>query len=151
MHGPKLVSSVLQKQYARLEVHILAQPFILLTVIQRSGALNSVSEPIRGFTLSTAPHEVDTNNNSVSFGAVQTRLTTGKDRGNSITLSDGTHVALGIPGATEKSTTGNRYADIPLQRAATPFEAAATVLAVVSPLMSYVDGQTIEVTGGKWI
>ncbi|KAK5449795.1 hypothetical protein LTS15_008367 [Exophiala xenobiotica] len=88
---------------------------------------------------------------AVSFGAVQTRLTTGKDKGNSITLSDGTHVALGIPGATEKSSTGNRYADIPLQRAATPFEAAATVLAVVSPLMSYVDGQTIEVTGGKWI
>lgn len=90
-------------------------------------------------------------NNRVSFGAVQTRLTTGKDKGNSITLSDGTEVALGIPGATEKSSTGNRYADIPLQRAATPFEAAATVLAIVSPLMSYVDGQTIEVTGGKWI
>ncbi|KAK6365664.1 putative secondary metabolism biosynthetic enzyme [Exophiala oligosperma] len=88
---------------------------------------------------------------AVSFGAVQTRLTTGKDKGNSITLSDGTEVALGIPGATEKSSTGNRYADIPLQRAATPFEAAATVLAIVSPLMSYVDGQTIEVTGGKWI
>lgn len=66
-------------------------------------------------------------------------------------LSDGTKVALGIPGATEKSASGNRYSDIPLQRAATPAEAAATVLAVASPLMSYVTGQTIEVTGGKWI
>ncbi|OQU95824.1 hypothetical protein CLAIMM_01991 [Cladophialophora immunda] len=89
--------------------------------------------------------------NTVSFGAVQTRLSTGKEKGNSITLADGTNVALGIPGATEKSATGQRYAHIPLQRAATPHEAAGAVLAVVSPLMSYVDGQTIEVTGGGWL
>ncbi|KIX05589.1 uncharacterized protein Z518_06461 [Rhinocladiella mackenziei CBS 650.93] len=89
--------------------------------------------------------------NTVSFGHIETRLTTGKEKGHTMTLSDGTQVALGIPGATQKSATGNRYADIPLQRAATPFEAAGAVLAVVSPLMSYVDGQTIEVTGGRWI
>jgi len=66
-------------------------------------------------------------------------------------MADGTKVALGIPGANAKSERGNRYADIPLQRAASATEAASTVLAVVSPLMSYVTGQTIEVTGGKWI
>ncbi|KIW87605.1 uncharacterized protein Z519_11930 [Cladophialophora bantiana CBS 173.52] len=87
----------------------------------------------------------------VSFGHIETRLTTGREKGHTMTLSDGTQVALGIPGATQKSATGERYADIPLQRAATPFEAAGAVLAVVSPLMSYVDGQTIEVTGGRWI
>ncbi|EXJ74641.1 3-oxoacyl-[acyl-carrier protein] reductase [Cladophialophora psammophila CBS 110553] len=89
--------------------------------------------------------------NTVSFGHIETRLTTGKEKGHTMTLSDGTQVALGIPGATQKCATGERYADIPLQRAATPFEAAGAVLAVVSPLMSYVDGQTIEVTGGRWI
>jgi len=78
-------------------------------------------------------------------------LTDGREKGSAIVLKDGTKVALGIPGATEKTASGSRYSHIPLQRAATPYEAAAAVLAVASPLMSYVTGQTIEVTGGLGI
>lgn len=89
--------------------------------------------------------------NNVSFGPVETRLTQGKEVGASITMSDGSKVPLGIPGATEKSKTGNRYASVPLQRAATPTEAASTVLAVASPLFSFVTGQTIEVDGGLFM
>ncbi|RFU29407.1 Fatty-acid synthase/3-oxoacyl-[acyl-carrier-protein] reductase, partial [Scytalidium lignicola] len=84
--------------------------------------------------------------NTVSFGAVNTRLTRGKEDNQSIIMADGTKVALGIPGANAKSASGTRYADIPLQRAASATEAASAVLAVVSPFMSYVTGQTIEVT-----
>lgn len=88
---------------------------------------------------------------SVSFGAVRTRLTGPKEQNDSIVLNDGTKVPLGIPGVAKKTADGSRYADVPLQRAAAPEEAASAVLAVASPLFSYVTGQTIEVTGGKWI
>lgn len=80
-----------------------------------------------------------------------TRLTAPKENNESLTLADGTKVALGIPGVANKTADGTRYADVPLGRAASPSEAASAVLAVASPLFSYVTGQTIEVTGGKWI
>ncbi|TVY90245.1 3-oxoacyl-[acyl-carrier-protein] reductase [Lachnellula willkommii] len=89
--------------------------------------------------------------NTVSFGAVATRLTAGTEKGESITMSDGSKIALGIPGASKKTAEGNRYAMVPLQRAAKPTEAASAVLAVVSPLFSYVTGQLIEVDGGMFI
>ena len=41
------------------------------------------------------------------------------------------------------------FKDIPLGRAGTATEAASAVLAVVSPLFSYVSGQTLMVTGGR--
>lgn len=43
----------------------------------------------------------------------------------------------------------NAFKDIPLGRPGTATEAAGAVLAVVSPLMSYVSGQTLSVTGGR--
>jgi 3-oxoacyl-[acyl-carrier protein] reductase len=39
--------------------------------------------------------------------------------------------------------------DIPLRRPGTATEAASAVLAVASPLFSYVNGETIKVTGGR--
>ena len=63
-------------------------------------------------------------------------------------------MALGIPGqqikARKGDDTGNAaYKDIPLGRPGTATEAAQSILAVVSSLFSYVDGQTISVTGGR--
>lgn len=87
----------------------------------------------------------------MSFGAIQTRLTQGKEKGASIKISDGTEVALGIPGRNESVPNATRYADVPLRRAATPAEAASSILAIASPFFSYVTGQTIEVDGGRHI
>ncbi|KAB8228602.1 3-oxoacyl-reductase [Aspergillus alliaceus] len=93
--------------------------------------------------------------NTVAFGFVQTRLTAAKEDGAFITTPDGTKVALGIPGKqldARKAGNGEQkqaYPDIPLGRGATPEEAAKSVLAVASPLFSYVTGETIRVTGGR--
>ncbi|KAE8348267.1 3-oxoacyl-reductase [Aspergillus coremiiformis] len=93
--------------------------------------------------------------NTIAFGFVQTRLTAAKEEGAFITTPDGTKVALGIPGkqlAARMSGGGDpkqAFPDIPLGRAATPEEAARSILAVASPLFSYVTGETIRVTGGR--
>lgn len=93
--------------------------------------------------------------NTIAFGFVTTRLTAAKEDGAFITTPDGTKVALGIPGAQLNSRKGGSepakqtYPDIPLGRPATPDEAARSVLAVASPLFSYVSGETIRVTGGR--
>ena len=68
-----------------------------------------------------------------------------------MTTPDGEKVALGIP---MKQKAGREegeaaYRDIPLGRPGTATEAAGAVLAVVSPLMGYVSGQTLSVTGGR--
>ena len=41
------------------------------------------------------------------------------------------------------------YADIPLRRPGTATEAASAMLAMCSPLFSYVTGQTVMVGGGR--
>ena len=90
--------------------------------------------------------------NTVAFGAVATRLTAAKEQGGYATLPDGTKIALGIPQAQLQAREGKggaAYPDIPLGRPASPTEAASAILAVVTPLMSYVTGQTISVTGGR--
>ncbi|OJD19444.1 hypothetical protein AJ78_00618 [Emergomyces pasteurianus Ep9510] len=91
--------------------------------------------------------------NTIAFGLVLTRLTAAKEAGAFITTPDGEKVALGIPSAQLATRVGddekNKYPDIPLRRGATPTEAARSILAVVSPLLSYVNGQTIMVTGGR--
>ncbi|KAF1983624.1 NAD(P)-binding protein [Aulographum hederae CBS 113979] len=91
--------------------------------------------------------------NTVAFGHILTRLTAAKEAGAAITLADGSKVALGIPGAQKKAQEeakqGEAFTDIPLRRPGTATEAAAAVLAVASPLFSYVNGQTIMVTGGR--
>ncbi|KAL2860408.1 hypothetical protein BJX68DRAFT_225118 [Aspergillus pseudodeflectus] len=90
--------------------------------------------------------------NTIAFGFVQTRLTAAKEAGAFITTPDGTKVALGIPGQQLGAKKGGEvatYPDIPLGRPASPEEAARSVLAVASPLFSYVNGETIRVTGGR--
>lgn len=92
--------------------------------------------------------------NTIAFGFVQTRLTAAKEDGAFVTTPDGTKVPLGIPGKQLQSRAGApgaqaKYPDIPLGRPASPLEAARAVLAVASPLFSYVSGETIRVTGGR--
>lgn len=62
-----------------------------------------------------------------------------------MTTSDGSKVALGIPKAQKEAAGSNAHADIPLRRPGTATEAASVILAVASPLFSYVSGQTIMV------
>ncbi|QQK47003.1 Glucose/ribitol dehydrogenase [Penicillium digitatum] len=94
--------------------------------------------------------------NTIAFGFVTTRLTAAKEEGAFVTMPDGTKVALGIPGkqlATKKGENEEvatpTYPDIPLRRPATPVEAARAILGVASPWFSYVNGETIRVTGGR--
>ncbi|TKA28422.1 hypothetical protein B0A50_03889 [Salinomyces thailandicus] len=89
--------------------------------------------------------------NTIAFGHIATRLTAAKEEGAFITTPDGEKVALGIPQAQKQARAGagDAYKDIPLGRPGTATEAASSVLAVVSPLFSYVSGQTISVTGGR--
>jgi 3-oxoacyl-[acyl-carrier protein] reductase len=91
--------------------------------------------------------------NTVAFGHILTRLTAAKEAGAFITTPDGTKVALGIPGAQKAAAAapspGEQHLDIPLRRPGNATEAASAVLALASPLMSYVTGQTIMVTGGR--
>ncbi|KAJ5155494.1 hypothetical protein N7492_008297 [Penicillium capsulatum] len=95
--------------------------------------------------------------NTIAFGYVTTRLTAAKEAGAFITTPDGTKVALGIPGKQIAAKNGNdqgqsdanTFPDIPLRRPASPEEAARAILGVASPYFSYVNGETIRVTGGR--
>jgi 3-oxoacyl-[acyl-carrier protein] reductase len=90
--------------------------------------------------------------NTVAFGYIMTRLTAAKEIGAVQVLPDGTKIALGIPGAQKEQRAGGpkpTFPDIPLGRPGNATEAAQAVLAVASPLFSYVSGQTISVTGGR--
>jgi len=89
--------------------------------------------------------------NTVAFGHILTRLTAAKEEGAFVTTPDGQKVALGIPSAQKsaREAGADAFKDIPLARPGTATEAASAILAVVSPLFSYVSGQTIEVTGGR--
>ncbi|KUI68106.1 3-oxoacyl-[acyl-carrier-protein] reductase FabG [Cytospora mali] len=85
--------------------------------------------------------------NTVAFGHILTRLTQAKEKGAFVTGPTGEKIALGIPAA--QQATRDQHLDIPLRRPGTASEAASVVLAVCSPLFSYVSGQTIMVTGGR--
>lgn len=87
--------------------------------------------------------------NTIAFGHIQTRLTAAKEEGAFVTTADGEKIALGIPQKQKDSAGAAAYADIPLRRPGSATEAAAAVMAVCSPLFSYVSGQTISVTGGR--
>ncbi|KAI0205018.1 3-oxoacyl-reductase [Astrocystis sublimbata] len=88
--------------------------------------------------------------NTVAFGYIQTRLTQAKEKGAFVTGPRGERIAVGIPqGTKQQPPPEQQFADIPLRRPGQPSEAASAILAVVSPLFSYVTGQTIMVTGGR--
>ncbi|KAK4100908.1 NAD(P)-binding protein [Parathielavia hyrcaniae] len=88
--------------------------------------------------------------NTVAFGYIETRLTANKEGGAFVEV-DGQKVPLGIPEKQKAAaaTAAVPHADIPLRRPGTATEAASAVLAVASPLSSYISGQTISVTGGR--
>jgi len=73
----------------------------------------------------------------------------GREDGAFVLTPDGQKIALGIPKATSAATGRDEHLDIPLRRPGTATEAASSILAVASPLFSYVNGQTISVTGGR--
>ncbi|KAI1321562.1 short-chain dehydrogenase [Xylariaceae sp. FL0255] len=87
--------------------------------------------------------------NAIAFGHIQTRLTQAKEKGAFVTGPNGEKIELGIPQAKHQGPPEQRHADIPLRRPGQPSEAASVILAVASPLFSYVTGQTIMVTGGR--
>ncbi|KAJ4314278.1 hypothetical protein N0V84_008981 [Fusarium piperis] len=87
--------------------------------------------------------------NTVAFGHISTRLTAAKEDGAFVTGPDGEKIALGIPSKQKQAAGDAAHADIPLRRPGTATEAASSILAVASPLFSYVTGQTIMVTGGR--
>lgn len=95
---------------------------------------------------SDSPSLPNTTALSVAFGHILTRLTAAKEEGAFVTTPDGSKVALGIPKAQKEAAGSNAYADIPLRRPGTATEAASVILAVASPLFSYVNGQTIMVS-----
>ncbi|KAK0666479.1 hypothetical protein QBC41DRAFT_375293 [Cercophora samala] len=87
--------------------------------------------------------------NTIAFGHIETRLTANKEAGAFVEV-DGQKVALGIPEKQKQAPPGIvPYQDIPLRRPGTATEAASAVLAIASPLSSYISGQTISVTGGR--
>ncbi|KAL1311415.1 hypothetical protein AAFC00_001577 [Neodothiora populina] len=89
--------------------------------------------------------------NTVAFGHIATRLTAAKEEGAFVQTPDGQKIPLGIPQAQKaaRESGDSAFKDIPLGRPGTATEAASVILAVVSPLFSYVSGQTISVTGGR--
>lgn len=86
--------------------------------------------------------------NTVAYGSVQTRLTAAKEDG-AFAEVGGERIALGIPKSQGKGVEG--WQMVPLRRAGTAEEAAGAILALASPLCSYVSGHTLEVTGGAGI
>ncbi|KAF7549533.1 hypothetical protein G7Z17_g6327 [Cylindrodendrum hubeiense] len=85
--------------------------------------------------------------NAVAFGAIKTRLTQAP-AGEYVVRPDGTKHAVGFHGGYDEEE--KWVGDIPLRRIGSPTDAAQAILAVVSPLFSYVTGQTImKVSGGK--
>ncbi|KAJ9641673.1 hypothetical protein H2204_002735 [Knufia peltigerae] len=91
---------------------------------------------------------------TVAYGRIETRLTRAREEGAFMVTPDGQRVALGIPGAQlakASSSAKSSYVHNTLERAGTVAEAAGVILAVASPYFSYVNGQTIEATGGMFL
>jgi 3-oxoacyl-[acyl-carrier protein] reductase len=85
------------------------------------------------------------NVNAVAFGFVETRLTASKEEGGTF-KKDGEEIQLGIPEQMRQMAA----MVIPLQRPASPAEAAGPVFFLCSPWSNYVHGQVLNVTGGQF-
>ena len=119
----------------------------LISPSHPAGMGSPVWRPRKHVTSPPHPHPRSYSpSSSIAFGHILTRLTAAKEEGAFVTTPDGSKVALGIPQAQKAA---GAHLDIPLRRPGTATEAASVILAVASPLMSYVDGQTIMVTGGR--
>ncbi|KAJ4243997.1 hypothetical protein NW762_014610 [Fusarium torreyae] len=84
--------------------------------------------------------------NTVAFGAIKTRLTQAP-AGEYVVKPDGTKHSVGFHGGYDNEE--KWVVDIPLRRIGSPTDAGHAILAMVSPLMSYVTGHTLMVTGGR--
>lgn len=84
--------------------------------------------------------------NAVAFGYIETRLTGAKESGETLTV-DGEEVHLGVPAHLHDMV----KMMIPLGRTGTVEEAAGGILLLASPWASYINGHTLEVTGGMGI
>ncbi|MEM7536793.1 MAG: SDR family NAD(P)-dependent oxidoreductase [Chloroflexota bacterium] len=84
--------------------------------------------------------------NAVAFGFVDTRLTRPKENRESIDIGE-RKVALGIPQPIREIG----MVRSPLERPASPEEAAGGIIMLASPFASYITGHTLEVTGGAGI
>lgn len=107
---------------------------------------------ITGFTKTIAKEwgpAFGVRSNAIAFGHIATRLTAAKEAGAFVEGPDGQKIALGIPQKQKDARAEGAFKDIPLGRPGTATEAASSILAVASPLFSYVTGQTIMVTGGR--
>ncbi|KAF2495022.1 3-oxoacyl [Lophium mytilinum] len=77
--------------------------------------------------------------NTVAFGAIKTRLTQAPAEESFVIRADGTKHAVGFHGGYDEEE--KWVGDIPLRRIGSPTDAGRAILAVVSPLFSYVTGQ----------
>jgi 3-oxoacyl-[acyl-carrier protein] reductase len=108
---------------------------------------SSAKAGITGLTKTLAKEwgQFKINVNAVAFGFVETRLTASKEEGGTF-QKDGEEIQLGIPEQMRQMAT----MVIPLQRPATPEEAAGPVFFLCSPWANYVHGQVLNVTGGQF-
>ncbi len=83
------------------------------------------------------------NVNAVAFGLVETRLTGVKTADSTIDVG-GREIAVGIPEQARAALASL----VPLQRPATPAEAAGGIAFLCSPWSDYVTGQILNVSGG---
>jgi len=89
--------------------------------------------------------------NAVAYGFIDTRLTREAEAGEAV---EGLHkVVQGIPAATRNMLTTPAVLGmmVPLERMGTAEEAAGGIMMLASPWASYVNGHTLEVTGGMGI
>ncbi|MCF6283775.1 MAG: SDR family oxidoreductase [Candidatus Hydrogenedentes bacterium] len=84
--------------------------------------------------------------NAVAFGYIETRLTQAKESGETI-AGDGEEIPLGVPSHLHDMV----KMMIPLGRTGTVEEAAGSILLLASPFAGYINGHTLEVTGGMGI
>lgn len=84
--------------------------------------------------------------NAVAFGYIETRLTQAKESGEAIEV-DGEAVRLGVPAHLHDMV----KLQIPLGRTGTVDEAAGGILLLATPWAAYINGHTLEVTGGMGI
>lgn len=85
------------------------------------------------------------NVNAVAFGLIATRMTQAVGPEGQTAPLAGRELPIGIP-ATAR---GRLEAQIPLERAGTPEEAAGAVFLLCTPESDYVSGQVLLVTGGQ--
>lgn len=84
--------------------------------------------------------------NAVAFGYIETRLTQAKESGEAM-IVDGEEIRLGVPGHMHDLV----KMMIPMGRTGTVEEAAGGILLLASPWAAYINGHTLEVTGGMGI